>query len=266
MGEYVTMMSSSGGMRFGRRSATAACLTAFLVLSASLAEAKPARTYQVKPGDTLSHIALSKLGKARKWVPLYRANRKVVGPNPNLIFPGQVLVLSPAAPAAKKAVFGQATPKPPRVTPPSELPVVERPSEEPVEPAPVAADPEPIPEPVAMPESVAATEPEPVMTLPEAPTLQAGPNPWVAAGASTLFPGTGQALNGNWVRGGLYAGAALALYGASLYGRSAGDATISRASGIALLGISLAAPIDAYFTAPRPVVREDASPQKEARK
>ena len=48
-------------------------------------------TYTVKAGDTLSGIA-QKLGLAG-WQALYDANRATIGGNPNLIKPGQVLVL-----------------------------------------------------------------------------------------------------------------------------------------------------------------------------
>ncbi len=49
------------------------------------------RTYTVKPGDTLSGIAAA-LGLPN-WRMLYEANRDVIGGNPNLIRPGQVLVV-----------------------------------------------------------------------------------------------------------------------------------------------------------------------------
>jgi len=49
------------------------------------------RTYTVRPGDSLSKIAKSLLGDARKWRLLYEANKEVVGSNPDLIQPGQVL-------------------------------------------------------------------------------------------------------------------------------------------------------------------------------
>lgn len=55
------------------------------------AEPPPARTYTVQPGDTLSGIA-AKLGLPG-WQALYEANAGVIGPDPNLIFPGQVLRL-----------------------------------------------------------------------------------------------------------------------------------------------------------------------------
>lgn len=68
----------------------------------------------VQRGDTLSHIALWKLGDASKWPALWQANKSVVK-DPNLIFPGQRLHLPgtgaptptpPATPAPKP------TPKP----------------------------------------------------------------------------------------------------------------------------------------------------------
>jgi hypothetical protein len=50
----------------------------------------------VEPGDTLSGIAEDELGNAGRWPSLYEANRDVIGPNPDLIHPGQVIEL-PAA-------------------------------------------------------------------------------------------------------------------------------------------------------------------------
>jgi hypothetical protein len=55
------------------------------------ATAAPPRTYTVRSGDTLSGIA-AQLGIS-DWRRLYEANRGVVGPDPNRIFPGQVLVV-----------------------------------------------------------------------------------------------------------------------------------------------------------------------------
>ncbi|MFG3137713.1 peptidoglycan DD-metalloendopeptidase family protein [Streptomyces sp. NPDC048211] len=52
---------------------------------------KTAGTYTVVPGDTLSDIAYAH--GSSHWGPLYQANRDVVGANPHLIFPGQVLRL-----------------------------------------------------------------------------------------------------------------------------------------------------------------------------
>ncbi len=57
-------------------------------------------TYTVASGDSLSAIAARELGDADRWHELYDANRDVVGPDPNLIHPGQVLTLPGKAAAA----------------------------------------------------------------------------------------------------------------------------------------------------------------------
>ncbi|MEJ7831870.1 MAG: LysM peptidoglycan-binding domain-containing protein [Nocardioides sp.] len=46
-----------------------------------------------QPGDSLSRIAEDKLGSADEWPSLYEVNQDVVGADPDLIYPGQVLVL-----------------------------------------------------------------------------------------------------------------------------------------------------------------------------
>jgi LysM repeat protein len=50
------------------------------------------RKYVVQQGDTLSGIA-AQLGVRGGWPALYAANRPLIGPNPNIINPGTVLVL-----------------------------------------------------------------------------------------------------------------------------------------------------------------------------
>ena len=50
------------------------------------------RTYTVKPGDTLSHIAQQVYGKASRWHAIFEANRDQLD-DPDLIRPGQVLNL-----------------------------------------------------------------------------------------------------------------------------------------------------------------------------
>lgn len=52
---------------------------------------RQARTYDVAPGDSLSSIAAA-LGLP-DWRALYEANRQTIGPDPNLIYPGQTLVI-----------------------------------------------------------------------------------------------------------------------------------------------------------------------------
>jgi hypothetical protein len=54
----------------------------------------PARTYVVRAGDSLSRIAARFWEPWITWQSLYNANRGVIGSNPNLIRPGQVLVIA----------------------------------------------------------------------------------------------------------------------------------------------------------------------------
>ena len=58
--------------------------------------AKPARSYTVVKGDSLSRIAKSLYGNASKWHAIYEANKAVIGSNPDLIKPGQVLTIPEA--------------------------------------------------------------------------------------------------------------------------------------------------------------------------
>ncbi len=53
------------------------------------------RTYTVKSGDNLSLIAQRHYGTQARWRDIYDANRTVIGANPNLIKPGQVLTIPP---------------------------------------------------------------------------------------------------------------------------------------------------------------------------
>ena len=53
---------------------------------------RPAARYVVQPGDTLSGIA-ARLNVRGGWPALYAANRQVIGPDPDLIHPGAILVL-----------------------------------------------------------------------------------------------------------------------------------------------------------------------------
>lgn len=49
--------------------------------------------YIVKPGDTLSGIALKSLGNGNKWPDLHALNKDIK--NPDLIYPGQKIILKP---------------------------------------------------------------------------------------------------------------------------------------------------------------------------
>jgi LysM repeat protein len=62
---------------------------------------EPARRYAVRPGDTLSSIALRFYGSRARWPVIYQANRSVIK-NPDAIFPGEVLTI-PDKPGAQAA-------------------------------------------------------------------------------------------------------------------------------------------------------------------
>lgn len=51
------------------------------------------KTYTIKKGDCLWNIAKSFYGSGSQYTKLYEANKSVVGSNPNLIYPGQVLTI-----------------------------------------------------------------------------------------------------------------------------------------------------------------------------
>lgn len=53
----------------------------------------PARTWTVRPGDTLSRIAREAYGEAGRWRAIYEANKAVVGVDPNRLKVGTVLTL-----------------------------------------------------------------------------------------------------------------------------------------------------------------------------
>lgn len=52
-----------------------------------------AKTHTVKKGDTLWLIAKNYYGNGSLWPRIYEANKAVIGGNPNLIRPGQTLVI-----------------------------------------------------------------------------------------------------------------------------------------------------------------------------
>ena len=51
------------------------------------------KTYTVKSGDCLWNIAKKYYGNGAQYTKIYNANRGVIGGNPNLIYPGQVLTI-----------------------------------------------------------------------------------------------------------------------------------------------------------------------------
>lgn len=50
-------------------------------------------SYTVKKGDCLYNIAKKYYGNGLKYTVIYNANKSVIGGNPNLIYPGQVLTI-----------------------------------------------------------------------------------------------------------------------------------------------------------------------------
>src|SRR5690242_14224063 len=63
------------------------------VLTIPVIHIRSGTTYIVQSGDTLSAIALRAYGNAAEhfWHKIYKANKDVIGDDPNRIFPGQVL-------------------------------------------------------------------------------------------------------------------------------------------------------------------------------
>lgn len=53
----------------------------------------PSKTYTVVKGDCLWNIAKKFYGNGAKYTLIYNANTGVIGSNPNLIYPGQVLII-----------------------------------------------------------------------------------------------------------------------------------------------------------------------------
>ncbi|MFE4600220.1 peptidoglycan DD-metalloendopeptidase family protein [Kitasatospora indigofera] len=88
----------------GATSADAVAVKAAAVETAPAAAPAAAvdETYKVVGGDTLSKIAAAK-NVDGGWHALYETNRSVVGANPNLIYPGQQLVVGKAAAQAPAA-------------------------------------------------------------------------------------------------------------------------------------------------------------------
>src|SRR2546421_10469572 len=63
-----------------------------------MAQATPGSNYTVQPGDTLSSIAQQAYGDANQWQKIYDANKQVIGNDPNLIRPGEVLSIPALSP------------------------------------------------------------------------------------------------------------------------------------------------------------------------
>lgn len=65
-----------------------------VVISPERPNTKPEPSnYTIKSGDSLFMIAKRILGDGNRWREIYEKNKAVIGANPNLIYPGQVLQL-----------------------------------------------------------------------------------------------------------------------------------------------------------------------------
>ena len=67
-------------------------VSAVSVAAVLVTAARPVAGYVVQPGDTLSGIA-ARLAVRGGWPALYAANRRVIGPDPDVIRPGSALVV-----------------------------------------------------------------------------------------------------------------------------------------------------------------------------
>ena len=63
-----------------------------------MAQASPGSTYTVQPGDSLFSIAQQAYGDGNQWQRIYDANKQVIGDDPNLIRPGEVLYIPELVP------------------------------------------------------------------------------------------------------------------------------------------------------------------------
>jgi LysM repeat protein len=85
---------AQANMRIASSTTTAVTVTSTADVAAASATTKahPAPRYVVRPGDSLSSIAVARAVHGG-WQALYAANRRVIGPDPDVIHPGTVLVL-----------------------------------------------------------------------------------------------------------------------------------------------------------------------------
>jgi nucleoid-associated protein YgaU len=79
-----------------RKAAEAAATTAISAVEQQRPrpDLKPVpKVYVVKPGDSLWKIAKKELTSGDKWKLIYDLNKSTIGSNPDLILPGQKLVM-----------------------------------------------------------------------------------------------------------------------------------------------------------------------------
>ena len=107
----VVAVGVKGSVRPAQANTRIASSTTEVTLASTLSVAaasvrRPAARYVVQPGDTLSGIA-ARFAVRGGWPALYAANRPLIGPDPDVVHPGTVLVLpGQAAPVRYRVVAG----------------------------------------------------------------------------------------------------------------------------------------------------------------
>jgi LysM domain len=67
-----------------------------------MAHPTPGSNYTVQANDTLSSIAQQAYGNANDWQKIYDANKQVIGNDPNLLRPGEVIFIPTLTPVQPK--------------------------------------------------------------------------------------------------------------------------------------------------------------------
>jgi LysM repeat protein len=109
----VVAVGVKGSVRPAQANTRIASSTTEVTLASTLSVAaafvtgrRPAARYVVQPGDTLSGIA-ARFAVRGGWPALYAANRPLIGPDPDVVRPGAVLVLpGQTAPVRYRVVAG----------------------------------------------------------------------------------------------------------------------------------------------------------------
>ena len=108
----VVAVGVKGSVRPAQANTRIASSTTEVTLASTLSVAaafvtgrRPAARYVVQPGDTLSGIA-ARFAVRGGWPALYAANRPLIGPDPDVVHPGTVLVLPGQAPVRYRVVAG----------------------------------------------------------------------------------------------------------------------------------------------------------------
>ena len=102
--------------------------------------------YTVQAGDTVWGIAQRAYNDAEDWDTIYQANKQVIGGNPNLIYPGQVLHI-PQNPDPTKTPIPTPHPTPTPTPTPTPPPPTPTPTPPPPPPTPTPTPPTPTPPP-----------------------------------------------------------------------------------------------------------------------